>query len=446
MKRLLLTLLGRIALVLIGGALLVRFGLGVTGPSAVFDIAGMAAKIGCSGRYITGLSPDQVKADLASYSGLFNLVTITNDDDEGRVFARLAPGRAHSATFRAGLGCTLDIGDTAALDQLNLPAPAAVARTNSGSANALLAQQLQDDNAAGLQTRALLLMQHGEIIGETYAEGFDPTSRHLGWSMAKSLVSVLFGRLELEEKLQVSETGLFPDWQDDRKNISIENLLQMSSGLGFDEIYLPGSDATRMLFNEHNAASVPLAKDLAFEPGSHFAYSSGTTNLLSRLLLERAGGTTADAYQFLQAKLLGPLGMANTTVEPDPSGVFVGSSYVYASARDWAQLGQLMVADGVHAGERLLSSDWIRRATQPNRSENEPRYGYQFWLNSGGKALRWPNLPEDAFAMQGNREQIVLMIPSRNLVLVRLGWTDVRYPVDEIFSELMQAITPDPLR
>lgn len=163
-------------------------------------------------------------------------------------------------------------------------------------------------------------------------------------------------------------------------------------------------------------------------------------------MLERVGGTTAAAYEFLHAKLLAPLGMANTIVEPDPSGVFVGSSYVYASARDWAQLGQLMVADGVHAGKRLLSSDWIHRATQPNRSENEPRYGYQFWLNAGGAELRWPNLPEDAFAMQGNREQIVLMIPSRNLVLVRLGWTDVRYPVDEVFSGLLRAEVLDSAR
>ena len=122
---------------------------------------------------------------------------------------------------------------------------------------------------------------------------------------------------------------------------------------------------------------------LAHPTGSHFAYSSGTTNLLSRFLVERLGGTDA-AYKFLHEELLAPLKLANTVVEPDPSGVFVGSSYVYASARDWGQLGMLLAADGIYNNQRLLSSDWIKRATTPNSSGNEPRYGYQLWLNRGG--------------------------------------------------------------
>jgi len=446
LKRLLITLLSLLTLTLIGGALFLRLALGISvlNPGAVFDLAGgMAAKLGCSARYITGMSPEQVKADLASYSGLLQLVSITNNDANGQVIARLPPGASHSATFREGLGCSLDIGNTAALDTLVLPAPIARQQTNAGLANALLASQLEQDNAAGLQTRALLVMSNGQTIGEAYAPGFDETSQHLGWSMGKSLISLLFGRLEMTAGLSVSETALFPAWRDNRRDISIEHLLHMSSGLGFNETYLPGSDATRMLFNAYSASAVALEKPSVHPPGTRFAYSSGTTNLLSRLLFERVGGTPAGAYGFLHKELLAPLGLAHTIVEPDPSGVFVGSSYVYATARDWAQLGQLMVADGVHAGERLLSADWVRRATQPNSSGNEPRYGYQFWLNAGGDKPRWPDLPADAFAMQGNREQIVMMIPSRNLVLVRLGWTAVRYPYNATFSKLLSAISAD---
>lgn len=446
MKRLLFALLTLFTLTLVGGALFLRFALGipVLSPAAVFDLAGgMAAKLGCSARYITGLSPAQVKADLASYSGLLELVSITNDDTNTQVSARLPPGRSHSATFREGLGCSLDIGNTDALDRLALPAAVARRQTNLGLANPLLASQLNQDNAAGLQTRALLIMSNGQTVGEAYAPGFDESSQHLGWSMGKSLISLLFGRLEMKTGLSVAETALFPAWDDERRDISIEHLLHMSSGLGFNETYLPGSDATRMLFNAYSASAVALEKPSAHPPGTRFAYSSGTTNLLSRLLFERVGGTPAGAYEFLHKELLAPLGLAHTIVEPDPSGVFVGSSYVYATAKDWAQLGQLMVAGGMHAGERLLSADWVRRATQPNSSGNEPRYGYQFWLNAGGDELRWPDLPADAFAMQGNREQIVMMIPSRNLVLVRLGWSAVRYPYNATFAKLLSAISAD---
>jgi len=446
MKRILLGLLGLVLVLVLASTLFLRFGLGVSlpAPGAVFDIAGgMAAKLGCSGRYITGLDAAQVKEDLKSYSSLYGHISITNDDDRKQVSARFAPGNTHSATHRPGIGCSLDIGDVAALDNLDPSVwlqPKSGPTNNTGTADALLKTQLKQDNELGLQTRALLLMQNGEIIGEAYSEGFDKNTPHLGWSMGKSLIAILFGRLEEKTNLQVSQTGLFEQWQDDRKNLTLENLLNMTSGLAFGEVYAPGSDATRMLFNEYSASNVALEKPLVHPPGTQFAYSSGTTNMLSRFLFDQLGGSAERAYKFLHAELLNPLGLTHTLVEPDPSGVFVGSSYVYASARDWGALGNLMVADGLHNGERLLSSDWITRATTPNNSTNEPRYGYQFWLNRGGAELRWPDLPEDAFAMQGNRAQIVLMIPSQNRVLVRLGWTAGGYPYNTTFSELLAKV------
>ncbi len=446
MKRIFLGLLGLVLVLIIGSALFLRFGLGVSlpAPGAVFDIAGgMAAKLGCSGRYITGLDLEQVKEDLKSYSSLYGHIYISNDDDRKQVSARFSPGGTHSATYRDGIGCSLDIGDVTALDKLNTSAwlqPKSGLATNTGAADAQLLAQLNADNEQGLQTRALLLMQNGEVIGEAYSEGFDKTTPHLGWSMGKSLIAILFGRLEAKTNLQVSQTGLFAQWQDERKNLSIENLLNMTSGLEFGEVYAPGSDATRMLFNEYSASNVALEKPLVHPPGTHFAYSSGTTNMLSRFLFDQLGGTTESAYEFLHSELLNPLGLTHTLVEPDPSGVFVGSSYVYASARDWAQLGALLVADGIHNGERLLTTDWINRATTPNNSINEPRYGYQLWLNRGGDELRWPDLPEDAFAMQGNRAQIVLMIPSQKRVLVRLGWTAGGYPYNNTFSRLLAKV------
>jgi len=136
--------------------------------------------------------------------------------------------------------------------------------------------------------------------------------------------------------------------------------------------------------------------------------------------------------------------MNHTIVESDPSGVFVGSSYVYASARDWGVLGNLLANDGMHNGKRLLTEDWLRTATQPNASANEPRYGYQLWLNRGGSELRWPDLPADAYAMRGNRAQVVMMIPSRSAVFVRLGWSSGAYPTNKHFADWLKHLPTEP--
>jgi CubicO group peptidase (beta-lactamase class C family) len=201
---------------------------------------------------------------------------------------------------------------------------------------------------------------------------------------------------------------------------------------------MPGSDATRMLFNSHSAASVAMEKPLEHPPGRYFSYSSGTTNLLAALLVERLGGTQA-AVDYLYGEFLQPLAMANTVLEPDPSGVFVGSSYVYASARDWARLGQLMLNGGELNGHRLFSEEWAGRATAASTALNDTRYGYQFWLNGRGEHRRWPSLPRDAFAMMGNRGQVVMMIPSERMVIVRLGWSAEDYPVNQRFATMLDA-------
>ena len=183
-----------------------------------------------------------------------------------------------------------------------------------------------------------------------------------------------------------------------------------------------------MLFNAHSTADFALAKPLEHPPGRQFAYSSGTTNLLAALLVERLGGTQA-AVNYLYEGFFAPLGMAHTVLELDPSGVFVGSSFIYGSARDWGRLGQLMLNGGILNGHRMLAPDWVQRATFPSAALNDPRYGYQFW----------PGLPRDAYAMMGNRGQVVMIIPSERTVIVRLGWSASDYPVDERFSSLLDA-------
>lgn len=413
-------------------------------------MTGMAAKLACSQHFNSGFNAAQVRADLRSYSALFDLLDVRYERPEQRVSARLPGLSERAARYRPGLGCTLDLPVASGLDVLQAststnemakPWPLGnrvdtIQATRQQSLDALLAEDLRQ----GEQTRALLLVEAGRISAEAYAPGVQHDSLLLGWSMAKSFTAIMLGYLENIGKLSESEAKLFPQWRDDdRARIRVQDLLQMSAGLDFAERYLPGTDVTRMLFAAPSASAVALQAPLAHSPGSHFSYSSGTTNLLSLLYVQRLGGAQG-ALDSLHADILQPLGMQHTVLEMDPSRVFVGSSYMYASARDWARLGLLMLRQGELNGYRLVTADWVRRALTPNQSDNDRRYGYQFWLNHGGEELRWPDLPADTAMMNGNRGQAVAIIPSLDTVIVRLGWSSAVYPTSQKFASLLQPL------
>lgn len=411
---------------------------------AIGVATGMGAKLGCSSRFISHINEVQIIDDLASYSPVNQYLNLHYDMETKTVSASLFGMANTSATYRAGLGCTLNIGDTTPLNSITAP-PVAVSPSipwprgenvisiqpaRQNMINTILTQ----DNVHGLNTRALLLVEDGKITAESYAQGYDQNSRLLGWSMGKSVTAIMLGRMAYLDMATMSQAQLFPNWVDARGNITLENMLQMSSGLTFDETYAPGSDSTDMLFNAHNASELALHKPLAFQPGEHFSYSSGTTNLLMRWIYERLGGNAQQLSDFFRNEILQPLSLGHTVFEPDPSGIFVGSSYIYASARDWARLGLLMLNKGKINGQRVLSESWVMAATQKNSSENDSGYGYYFWLNQTGDGLRWPKLPADAYFMMGNRKQYVMIVPSKNIVAVRLGWTKGDYPMAENFA------------
>ncbi len=418
-------------------------------PSAVALTTGLGAKLACSGHYLSGFDDSQNADDLASYSALTRLLRVRHVP--AGVTASLPGSPVAVARYRPGLGCTLEYGADSALDHVEFNAPAIHAaelwpRGNlAGAADpgmeALLSDILSTDNAAGMDTRALLVVQDGRILGEAYAPGISKDTPLLGWSMGKSVTAILLGRLETLGKLSVAEQTLFPAWAgDERASISLENLLQMTSGLAFFEDYVPGSDSTHMLFMSPSASDVAMASPLEHAPGRFFAYSSGTSNLLARLVYERVGASAQAQMDFIAREISAPLGLEATTFELDASGVFVGSSFIYATARDWARFGYLLVNDGQINGQRLLERDWVARATAANHSGNEPRYGYQLWLNDGGPNLHWPALPATAYAMQGNRSQVVMLLPSLNAVVVRLGWSANEYPVDANVARIVAAL------
>ncbi len=443
MRKLLLSVVALAAGAWLAAPSLLGFSLWRLGD-ALAVATGMGAKLGCSAYFVSDHDRQQIIDDLASYSPVNRRLRL--DFGDHRVAASLFGLAPASASWRPGLGCTLDIGDTSALDALivgsSSVAVPAMELSVAPAAQAAAAALLATDAARGLQTRALVVLHGGELVAESYAEGFGAESSLLGWSMGKSVVAILLGRMEMLGLLPADPPRpLFPAWAgDERWAVTLEQLLQMTSGLDWDETYAPGSDATRMLFQAPSASAVAMASPLAQAPGTTFSYSSGTSNLLARLLHDRLGGAQAQ-LDFLHGELLRPLGLRHTLLELDPAGVLVASSYVYGSARDWARLGLLLLEQGRFNGEQLLPADWVTRATRPNRSDNDPGYGYQLWLNAGGAAgLRWPHLPADAYAMQGNRGQVVMVVPSRDAVLVRLGWTAGDYPVSSALGALLAAL------
>ena len=268
--------------------------------------------------------------------------------------------------------------------------------------------------------------------------------------MTKSVTSALVGILVSSGKLALDEPAPVPEWQspgDPRAAITIDHLLRMSSGLDFDDRSGAAlSDVNRMLLRSPDAAGYAVEKPLQDAPGSAWYYSSGTTNILSRIIRARIGGTDADYWAFARRALFDRIGMPSAVMEPDASGTFVGSSFMYATARDWARFGQLYLQDGVWNGERILPEGWVAYTRRPAPAAPHGRYGAHFWLN-GGEAVPvaerpFPSLPADLHYAAGYEGQYVIVIPSRELVIVRLGQTADRqaWRMDDFVAAVLAAI------
>ncbi|QTE21286.1 serine hydrolase domain-containing protein [Polaribacter cellanae] len=269
------------------------------------------------------------------------------------------------------------------------------------------------------QTRAGIVIYKNQIIAERYADGFDKTSKLLGWSMTKSITSTIFGILQSQGKLNVKDKAPIKSWQnDDRKNITIHNLLQMNSGLAWDENYEEISDATRMLFLERNMTKEQEKKQLVGKPNETWNYSSGTSNLLSGIL--RSQFKTHQEYlDFWYTNLIDKIGMNSMIVEADLDGNYVGSSYAWATARDWAKFGLLYLHRGNWNGTQIFSENWTDYVVQPTPT-SEGWYGAHFWLNASG---RYPSVSKKMFFASGYKGQNVYILPDEEMVIVRLGLT-----------------------
>jgi len=412
---------------------------------------GIGAKLLCSAEYVMQARRDQAWTDVVQYSPILEQLSVEYNEGARSVTASFWGVSTRTASFIDGLGCALDFGHKdprralearAVIPRSTLPWPAGdEVNTHNLSMQALTDALVKQDNTEGLNTRALLVVHNGEIVAETYAQGATSSMPLLGWSMAKSLTAIMLGNLEMRGLLDRQRQPVFAAWADDsRAAISVTDLLTMTDGLAFEETYEPGDDATRMLFLAPSADDYALGVPLAGTPGARFNYSSGTANLLSRLHQDVLGSPQA-AYDDFITHVYQPMGMQHSVLEVDASGAFVGSSYFYATARDWARMGQLMLNGGELNGVRIVTPEWVAKATTPNASENYRAYGFQWWLNRGNDTLRFPDLPEDAFFANGNRQQTTMVFPSHNTVIVRLGWTSALYPINQRFYRIVTALT-----
>jgi CubicO group peptidase (beta-lactamase class C family) len=293
-------------------------------------------------------------------------------------------------------------------------------------------------------TLAQLVMHKGEVVSETYAPEVTAQTTLISWSMAKSMTHALVGIAQMDGLLNVADSHLFPEWEaDDRRNITLQQLLEMRSGLSWVEDYVDGdaSDVIEMLFGsgKSDIASYAIAQPLAAKSGAEWVYSSGTTNIVTRLLgnyLGDAKGSHANIERFMRSRLLGAIGMK---AEPkfDTAGTFVGSSYVYATARDFAKFGLLYLRDGVCNGVRILPEGWVDHARKQHVFDELTGLGY---------GAHWWTLPgeRNSLVAAGYEGQYIMVIPDRDLVVVRLGKT-VAELRNSVVAELREVIEQFPV-
>lgn len=266
-------------------------------------------------------------------------------------------------------------------------------------------------------TRSLLVVYKNQIIAEKYAEGFDKNSKMLGWSMSKSILSAVFGVMEQQGRIGKDDFAPIESWKnDERSKITMNNLLQMNSGLEWEEDYTKICDVTEMLYVESDMTKSQLNKPLVGEPNETWNYSSGTTNLLSGILRQQLK-SHQDYLDFWYTELIDKIGMNSMVLEADLAGNYVASSYAWANTRDWAKFGLLYLNKGNWNGVQILSEDWVKYTATPTNT-SEGIYGAQFWLNSQGSL---PDVPHDMFMASGYQGQHVFIIPSKDLVVVRMG-------------------------
>ncbi len=409
-------------------------------------INGYAAKTMCSDVFVCHRTTADIRAnELGSFP--FNLASVTISLQDSSVTATIAGLASRKAIFRKGLGATvisgipevavrnesfnLAVPPAVNQDSIEWPAGNKIWNTVTYDVDTLQLQQaLQEafnepSHKSIRRTRAVIVVYKDRIIAEKYAWGFGARSIQLGWSMAKGIENALLGILINRGQLQLNRPAPVREWQqDERRTITINDLVHMSSGLHYASSATGPSDLAEMLFSQNNMAAYGIKAAPEHPPGKVFHYADASANILS--FIERAIIGDPQYYRFPYEALFYKIGMNSALLEVDGSGTFVGSSYCYATARDWARLGLLYLHDGVWKTERILPEGWVQFTSTPgaaNNQENKGAYGALWWLNKPDSKgiFKYPHVPADCFSCEGYEGQFVVVIPSKQLVVVRLA-------------------------
>ena len=406
------------------------------------------AKILCSAIFITGRDP-QTAADedgfFVSPRAERRAVTETSIDRQAKtVQLRLANGVTRTARFYGDQGCvTLPRGAQSVFftpvrvrsslpdpdtqpwpmgDRLpDTPLPAEV---DTAKVAAAVAAAFEPPQAL---TAAFVVAYRGRIIGERYQPGLDRKTRLPSWSMGKSVIATLMGQLIHEGVYDLWAPAPVDEWQqpgDARRAIRIADLLRMSSGLRFVAPQDPDYDASRG-YPDHlyvytgaiDAFKWAITRPQQWPPNTVGRYRNSDPLVVSYLIKKAALARGEEYLSYPQRHLFDRLGMRNMVIEPDPYGNFLLQGYDFGTGRDWLRLGLLYLQDGVWNGKRLLPEGFVDFVRTPAPAWSEPVYGGFFWLN---RTRRWP-VPEDAYFMAGAGGQYAIIIPTHDLVVVRLG-------------------------
>jgi CubicO group peptidase (beta-lactamase class C family) len=413
-------------------------------PDRAIRVAtGFVAHNVCSKSFVSGLDPQTVFAETTEREGIRLLrwgLTYRLDRAGQTVEASLAGLFGSRAAFHDGFGCVLLHGskepyllksDLAVLKAPKTPAllpeiaGAAIVEPSDPALKAALDHAFEEPATPPFRrTKAVVVVHDGRVIAERYAGGIGVDTPLLGFSMTKSVVNALIGILTQQGLVTPSFPAPVPEWRaatDPRREIEVEHLMRMTSGLALDETNSGFDPSSQMVYLHGDMAGFAAKAAMIATPGTRWAYSSATTQLLARIIRDAVGGPE-QTLAFAWRELFNPLGMRNVTLEFDGAGTLQGSSYMLASARDWARFGLLYLNDGLIGGRRILHEDWVDLSAAATLGTD---YGAGFWTNRSeheyAKGRVRLGIPRDAFFASGDLGQRIVILPSQHLVIVRLG-------------------------
>lgn len=422
-------------------------------------ITAFASKGMCSSVFLAGKDPARVMAEDLSFFPISVAKTEVNYKEKSATSTVLGLAK-RKAIYREGLGSAIvlktpekelktdyfrfpDPGysqDTIPWPLGDIVSDTMVSGVDYGRLQTLLDTSFdRTGEEAYKKTLGIAIVYDNQLIAEKYLGDYNEHTMFHGWSMTKTVCGALAGILFDEGRIKLDSPVDISEWSgDDRKNITLRNVIQMTTGLDWYENYFTISDATVMLMQSDDMLSSVVESKLANEPGTVWNYSSGDANLLSGIIRNEIKND--DKYHaFAYKELIYRIGMLNTVIETDASGLFVASSYSYGSTRDWARFGLLFLNNGIFEGDTILSEEWVnfmKKATPAS----DGSYAATFWRKEPSPENALKDIPEDIFFADGFLGQRIYIIPSKKLVVVRMGYSMSNFNMNDFLREVIEAV------